>query len=305
MTTSGDLDLVRATRLLTRPRISIVTSHPDAEVVRLQGLLGDHVQVDGRCALERALGDLARARGELTPTTKTLDLIGHATPDGLLRLGDWVLDGESSTVTAFFRGIAELELLPRLGVHALRLLGCSTAVTTRARSTLKILSELLGLEVYGTIGPIYSLHYDESGFSHQWRFLLSAASEAQRRGEATDGGQQTPAPTRRALDIDALPLVALEEVNEWPRHVVGKDDARAVLELVDRAHGAQMPGLLAIPSHELALPSSRADHCHLAEVILDGQFLRVYPDGATRPGIVYPVSAPQRLLSLVTSLPTV
>ena len=78
-----------------------------------------------------------------------------------------------------------------------------------------------------------------------------------------------------------------------------------MLELVDRVQGAQMPGLLAIPSRELALPSSRADHCHLAEVILDGQFLRVYPDGATQPGIVYPVSAPQRLLSLVTSLPTV
>jgi hypothetical protein len=66
-----------------------------------------------------------------------------------------------------------------------------------------------------------------------------------------------------------------------------------------------MPGLLAIPCAELALPSHLATHCHLAEVILDGNFLRVYPDGDAQPGIVYPVFAAQRLLALLTSLPTV
>ena len=295
------IDVQRARRLLTRPRISIVTSHPDAEVSRLQALLGDHLQADGRSALEALLGQLVYAIGEPAPVPKTLDLIGHSTPDGLLRLGDWILDGERSTVTAFFRGIADIEVLPRIGVTALRLLGCSTAVSTRARNTMKILAELLGLEVYGTTSPIYSLHYDESGFSHQWRFLLSAASESPKSAEESPA----PLPSRRTLDIDSLPLVALGATREWQRHLVSRDVARDVLELVDRTAGAQMPGLLAIPSAELALPSHRADHCHLAEVILDGQFLRVYPDGDAQPGIVYPVLAPQRLLALLTSLPTV
>lgn len=295
------IDAVRARRLLTQPRISIITSHPDAEVSRLQALLGDHLQADGRSALESLLGQLVYSIDDATPAPKTLDLIGHATPDGLLRIGDWVLDGETTTVSAFFRGIADCEVLPRIGVTALRLLGCSTAVSTRARSTMKILSELLGLEVYGTTSPIYSLHYDEHGFAHQWRFLLSAASEALGASEEPPA----PVPSRRTLDIDSLPLVALGATREWQRHVVALDVAREVLELVDRTAGAQMPGLLAIPSAELALPAHRAGHCHVAEVILDGNFLRVYPDGDTQPGIVYPVLAPLRLLALLTSLPTV
>ena len=297
------LDLQHAQELLTSARISIITSPPDAEVSRLQALLGDHLQADGRIALERLLGQLVHARGDVAPAPKTLDLIGHATSDGLIRIGDWVLDGESPTVTSFFREIADLEVLPRIGVTALRLLGCSTAVTTRARATLKILAELLGLEVFGTTGPIFSAHYDAGGFNHQWRFLLSAASDAPATGEV--GEAPVPIATRRALDIDGLPLVVTGQLRAWPRHLVSREEARTVLELVDRTAGAQMPGLLAIPSHELALPSHRADHCHLAEVILDGQFLRVYPDGEAQPGIVYPVSAPQRLLALLTGLPTV
>ncbi len=304
------IDRERARRLLTRPRISIVTSHPDAEVSRLQALLGDHLQADGRSTLEVLLGQLVYACGEPTPTSKTLDLIGHATADGLLRIGDWVIDGESSTVTAFFRGIAELDVLPKIGVTALRVLGCCTAVTARARGTLKVLSELLGLEVYGTLGPIYSLHYDAAGFSHQWRFLLSAASEPHPayapQGElAPAEGRVAPLATRRSLDIDGLPIVPLGALRGWPRHLLGREDARAVLALVDRTQGAQMPGLLAIPSAELALPSHREGHCHVAELILDGQFVRVYPEGFDQPGIVYPVSASQSLLGLVSELPTI
>lgn len=289
-------------RLLARPRISIVTSHPDPEVARLRALLGDHLEVDGRWAFERVFGELIEARGELTPATKTLDLIGHSMPDGLLRLGNWVLDGDSPTVTAFFRGIADLEILPRLGVTALRVLGCSTAVTTRARATLKILSELLGLEVFGTVGPIYGLHYDADGFSHQWRFLLSAASESP-KPVVIDAPVQLA--TRRSLDVDALPIVPIASSGDRPRCLVHGEIAREILSVIDRSRGAQMPGLLAIPSHELALATHDAARCHIAEVILHGHFVRVYPDGASEPGIVYPVNDPRRLLGLARSLPTV
>lgn len=303
MNVSSDLQLAHLRQLLAKPRISIVTSHPDAEVTRLQALIGDHLEVDGRAALEAVLSHLARATSDTEVTPKTLDLIGHATSDGLLRMGDWVLDGENPTVTAFFRGLADLDLLPRLGVTALRVLGCSTATTTRARGTLKILAEILGMEVFGTTSPIYSLHYDTEGFGHQWRFLLSAASESPRTF-GTEGRTAPPAP--RAFDIDSLPLIPLAGgARTCPRHLVTREAARDVLALVDRYQGAQMPGLLAIPSHELALPAHRADHCHIAEVILDGHFVRVYPDGETQPGIVYPVSSPHRLLDLVSRLPTV
>lgn len=296
------IDRERARSLLTLPRISIITAHPDAEVSRLQAKLGDHLQITGRSTLERSLGQLVDAAGDLAPTPKTLDLIGHATPEGLLRIGDWVIDAESSTVTAFFRGIADVEVLPRIGVTALRMLGCNTAVSARARRTLATLAELLGLDVLGTTSPIYSLHYDTAGFGHAWRFLLASTLDA---GGVAPVERPAPIASRRALDIDALPMVALGVKGERPRHLLGRDLVRAVLELIDRTQGALMPGLLAIPSHELALPATRADHCHLAEVILDGQFVRVYPDGASEPGIVYPVSAPQRLRALIDDLPTI
>jgi len=295
------IDVVRARHLLRQSHISLLTSHTDAEASRLQALLVDHVPIDGRSTLEAVLGRLVHAVGPEAPAPKTLDLIGHSTPDGLLRLGDWVIDGESSKVTAFFRNIADLDVLPRIGVTALRLLGCSTAVGARARNTMQIVAGLLGLEVYGTTSPIYNLHYDEHGYGHAWRFLLAAASEGRRPLDDLPEPMRTP----RTLDIDSLPLVALDAPHHGRRLVVSLDVARELLALVDRTAGAQMAGLLAIPSAELALPAHQAGYSHVAEVILDGHFLRVYPDGPAQPGIVYPVLAPQHLNALLSRLSTI
>ena len=299
-------------RVLSRPRISLVTSHPDAEVARLTRLLADPIPVDGRASFERTLGELSRAADFLPMSDtvpRTLDLIGHATTDGLLRLGDFLIDGESPRVTAFFRGIADVDVLPRLGVTSVRILGCSTAVGARARRTLRSIADLLGLEVLGTLGPIYSLHYDADGFGEQWRFLLSRASEVPASPlilPSTDSAPSDHAATLallRILDIESLPRVALAPPGATPRrHIVTNDAARELLSLVDRTRGAQMPGLLAIPSHELALLAD-ATSCHVAEVILDANFLRVFPEGPTKPGIVYPVSDARHLLSLIDALP--
>lgn len=50
-----------------------------------------------------------------------------------------------------------------------------------------------------------------------------------------------------------------------------------------------MPGLLTTPVCELALPSAVPGAYHIAHVLLDGAFLRFYPDGPTAPGVVYPI----------------
>ena len=301
-------------RVLSRPRISLVTAHFDAEVARLTRQLVDVLPIDGRASFERTLGELSRVADHAPPSVgapRTLDLIGHATSDGLLRLGDWLIDGESPKVTAFFRGIADVELLPRLGVTSMRVLGCSTAVGARARRTLRTLAELLDLEVLGTLGPIYSLHYDAEGFGDQWRFLLSRASEVPASPvilAAPDAASTDDTATLallRILDIESLPRVPLGHPRgSPPRHVVTNTAARELLSLVDRTRGAQMPGLLAIPSHELALLADTMS-CHVAEVILDGHFLRVFPEGPAKPGIVYPVSDARHLLALITTLPSI
>jgi hypothetical protein len=232
------------------------------------------------------------------PAPKTLDLIGHATPDGLMQLGDWVLDGESPTVTAFFRGIAELEILPRLGVTALRLLGSGTAVTARGRATLRSLSKLLELEVFGTVGPIHAAHYDTGGFRDHAHSLLSAASECPKPAVMDVPAELV---SSRSLDIDALPLAPITR----RCCIVHADTAREILSLIDRTRGAQLPGLLALPSHELALivSSPGSGSCRIAQVILDGHFVRVYPGGEATPGVLYPAHEPGQLIALANELP--
>jgi hypothetical protein len=289
-------------RLLAQPRISIVTSHPDVEVGRLRAVLGEHVEIDGRSALEHLLGELLRAVGEPAPTAKTLDLIGHATPDGLLQIGDWTLDGENPTVTAFFRGIAELEILPRLGVTALRLLGPCTAVAERGRTALQSLAVLLELEVFGTVGPIHASHYDASGFREQSGSLLSAASAAAKPAVMDVSAELVSA---RSLDIEALPLVPMATRSARALRIVHEATARGLLSLIDRTRGAHVPGLLALPSQELALivGSQRPDLCRIAQVILGGHFVRVYPVGDSAAGLLYPVHDPGQLFALANELP--
>ena len=288
--------------LLAQPRLSLMTRYPDSEMVRLHEVLDHKVLVDGRVDVEECLSRLARCAGPRTP--KTLDLIGHSMPGAsLLQLGDWVLDASSATVTAFFRELADNEVLPRLGVHAVRLLGCKTAETAQARSTICVLSDILGLEVYGTMGIVFSAHYNRHGFSDDWRFLLIGSSDVRRMENRED--QRVPVSTdTRWLDVDALPAVALDTAQaHCPRRVASDRVARSILRLIKRDEGAQMPGLLALPTCEIAIPSGTTGLYHLAQVVLDGQFLRVYPDGTSRAGVLYPVAQPQALRSLVEQLP--
>lgn len=290
--------------LLAQSKLSIVTRHADSELAQIHDVLERRVLVDGRADLEEALGKMLSESGPQVRVPKTLDLIGHSTPDAaLLQLGDWVIDTNSATVTAFFRELAEYEVLSRLGVYAVRLLGCKTAESAHGRSTICTLSDILGVEVYGTTGLVFSAHYDKLGFRDEWKFLLIGSSDLRSSGREND----LAAPSGidlRCLDVDALPAVPLEDPKpRWPRRVASDRAARSILRLVRRDEGAQMPGLLALPNCEIALPSMQDGLYHLAQIVLDGQFVRVYPDGSKRSGVLYPVAQPQALRSLVEQLP--
>jgi hypothetical protein len=291
--------------ILGQPRLSVISRHADAELARIHHVIGEKALVDGRGELEELLGRLLAARN-LSPITTvvstTLDLIGHSTPgSSLLQLGDWVIDTTSPTVTAFFRELADNDVTTRLGIHAVRLLGCNTAGTEHGRSTICTLSDILGVPVYGSTNLLFSAHYDEHGFKDEWRFLL-ASSDDLRREDGVAALTVSGEPDARILDIDGLPLVPhAEHESSWPRHVVTTEAARAILDLVCRTEGALMPGLLAMPSCELALPSTVEGQCHVVQVILEGKFIRVHPDGATQPGIVYPVTDPRALRVLIES----
>jgi hypothetical protein len=288
---------------LAQSRLSVISRHADYELARIQNMIEYKVLVEGRGDLEELLSCLL---AEMTsdPIPKTLDLIGHSTPgQQLLMLGDWVIDAAKPTVTAFFRGLADQEVLPRLGVYAIRLLGCQTADTSHGRATICMLSDILGLEVHGTRALIYSAHYSPRGFRAECEHSLVCASDLRpqrRETELYDVAERYP----RSLDIDALPAAPLIMRNQpWPRRIASTAVAHDILRLVRRNAGAQMPGLLAAPSCEIALPAARPNWYHLAQVLLDGEFVRVYPDGDRQPGVVYPVEDPHALRRLVDELP--
>jgi hypothetical protein len=289
---------------LRSPRLSVVSAEPDPELARLAARITSSVRIEGRPALAQLFGELLRAAAHAPVIApKTLDLLGHATATtGLLRLGDWVIDSASPAVMAWFRELANHRVLARLGIHAVRLLACRTAGTPHGRATICALAELLGVEVYGTHHLLYDAHHDEHGFCDRWGFLLVAASELRRTTRAPEVVPDRE-PWPRRLDVDALPAVALgPRPARWPRRIATAAAARELVALIRRDAGAQMPGLRVAPSCELALPSVVPATYHLAEVLLDGGFLRFYPDGVSAPGVAYPVDEPGRLRRLVEQL---
>lgn len=126
---------------------------------------------DVRAVLERQLDH---------PTSPmTLDLMGHSTRDHhLLRMGDDRVDMLDPAVARFFRAVANDQLLSRLEVVTVRLLGCETAVTAGGQRTLRLLAHTLGLPVYGSIRPLLKSHYDQLGFNPAFAHVLVEGSSA-------------------------------------------------------------------------------------------------------------------------------
>ncbi|HEU0035668.1 MAG TPA: hypothetical protein VFQ53_33885 [Kofleriaceae bacterium] len=245
------------------------------------------VFVDGRWELERALGALL-GLGEDATRPRTLDLIGHASSQGLLELGSFVIDASRSRATAFFRELADQEVLPRLGVTALRLLGCQTAQSALARATLRVLADILHVEVYGTTTMIEADHYDRDGFRDDHAHLLLGTRTI---ADATCAPLPVlvGVPSIRMLDLDAVPASPLSNhAPSWPRYVVTSSVAQELLGVIDRERGALMPNVKTEPMYELALPSTKRGWFHRMEVMLHGRFVRVFFDDRS-PGVLFPV----------------
>ncbi|MDQ3367511.1 MAG: hypothetical protein M3680_18985 [Myxococcota bacterium] len=291
--------------LPSHPHLSVITRQADFELARIHDKIEHKVLVDGRTDLEELFGRLLDAVIPDAPIKPcTLDLIGHSTAGkSLLQLGDWVIDRTSATVTAFFRELADQDVLGRLGIHAVRLLGCQTADTTAGRDTMTALANILGVEVYGSTELLYSAHYDAGGFREECSHVLICASDLRQPAESR-GVAVTRTAYPRTLDIDALPTSALcGPLVECPRRVASFEVVREILRLIRRTEGAHMPGLLATPSCEVVMPGAQPGAYHRLQVLLAGEFVRVYPDGDHQPGVLYPVDDARALVRLVDALP--
>ena len=287
--------------LLAQSHLSVITREPDRELGEIQSVLRHKVLVDGRAELEAELGRLLAL--DIAPTPKTLDLIGHTTSDrSLLVLGDWVIDATSPTVTSFFRGLADQNVLDRLGIQAVRLLGCMTADSAHGRWTICRLADVLGVEVFGTTGLMFASHYTPGGLDPARRYML-ASSSALRSTVVDPRPLDRGTRATRELDVDALPAQALPTRRAWPIRLADRDDARSILRLIRRRDGSELPGLVAAPACEVAFPSATAGAYHVVQILLDGELVRVYPNGAQGTPLVYPVDDPHELKRVLAQLP--
>lgn len=284
--------------LLSLPSLVVVSGEPDFELQHIARTVRHSVTVGGRRGFERLLDRLVTGAGHAVGA-RTLDLVGHTRSASLLVLGDWVLDGADPATQAWFHELAAGGVLPRLGIRALRLLGCNTAATPRGRATMCELAGALGVEVVGSTQLLHAGHYDAGGFRECWSFLLVATSTLRSR-EARAASPRHPHP--RVLDLAALPVVGLGAfAPRSPRRLVDAEAAREILRLVRRREGARLPG--ATPACELALPSAEPHAYHIADVLLDGEFLQFYPDGMAATGVAFPVEDARALRRVVAALP--
>ena len=264
----------------------------DPECAHLRAAIPDAVPIANRCELEHRLSRMLDAGSPAMP--RTLDLVGHTTADKLLSIGGWAIDSHDRTVLAFFRELADQDVLPRLGIRAIRLLGSLTGATSRGVAALRALADVLGIEVYGTTELIYARHFDRSGFT--------AVSPLVKSGD--DPTSSPPLPpafgARRELVIDALPAAPVEPGEAVA--VASRAHAHALLEHIVRRGGTMMPGLLAHPYCRLALPSATPHAFHRLDVLLGGDYARTYPDGPNAPGVVFPVRDRHAALEIVDEL---
>lgn len=282
--------------------LSIVSAAHDPELQRIRDTIEHPAIVGNRVELEVLLGRLLAAKPS-NPRPRTLDLIGHATSGGMLALGSFVIDASNAVVASFFRELADHDVLPRLGIHGVRLLGSLTAGTAAGLATLCALSDVLGVEVFGTRNLMFGSHFDRDGFVAERGYLLSRASDVRR-----DPPSRQPLlagdPSARVLDVDSLPVMSAGLLGDptSSRRWATRDEAHALLGLVSRNSGRTMPGLLAQPCFEVTLPAATDGAYHIVQVLLEGSFVRV--DHGAVGTVCYPVTAPRELLELIQNLPT-
>lgn len=102
-----------------------------------------------------------------------LDLIGHSrSRDYILKLGEFVLT--SRIVAEQFKMISEAGFLEKLQIKSIRLLGCRTACSPRARRVVETILEYFpDKQVYATRGDLFAVHYDAFGLRAEAEPLLA------------------------------------------------------------------------------------------------------------------------------------
>jgi hypothetical protein len=152
---------------------------PDAEYVyRGRAALRAEAHRAGSLAELRAVLESLPGQAASLGCIRSLDLLGHSTSGHhLLRLGSTPIDMLDPVVARFFRARATADLMSWLGIGAVRLLGCQTAVTDAGQRTIRLLSHALRMPVYGTLVPLLGSHWQADEFNPAFTRLLVEASQ--------------------------------------------------------------------------------------------------------------------------------
>jgi hypothetical protein len=107
-----------------------------------------------------------------------VDLVGHSTRDHLLlRLGSTTIDALDLGVLRFFEAVACSGILQDINATCLRLIGCETAMSPSGQRTMRLLTCVLRMPVYGTRKRISRTHHNELGFDPVFRHVLVEARQ--------------------------------------------------------------------------------------------------------------------------------
>jgi hypothetical protein len=111
-------------------------------------------------------------------TAVAVDLVGHSTRDHqLLRLGSTAIDALDRGVLRFFEDVAASGILRDVHAACLRLLGCETAMSPSGLRTMRVLTSVLGIPVYGTRKRISRRHHTALGFDPVFQHVLVEAPD--------------------------------------------------------------------------------------------------------------------------------
>jgi|GEM_PF-3263813 len=222
-----------------------------------------------RVGLADRLAELALV---LPRQPRTLDLVGLTSRNKLLSFHGRPLDTSVARVRAFYRELTEQGILAQLGITAMRLVGCCSAVGEPALRTISTLSEIVGLEVTGTQDLVSIEDFEPTGFT------TTSTRDWSEKGVL--------------LDLDALRPEPLTTRARPVSQAAGRD----VLAHVRRNAGVALPFLLAVPHAELALPSVTAGLYYRLEILLDYELVRADLRGSS---VVFPVDDPRALRTLL------
>lgn len=280
-------------------RLNISHSNPDSILTKaLDAIMPPHdeFRVEGDMGTDGVEGVI---KGVLRQGSNAdfvmLDLIAHASSDGILQLGAWaVSSGQQLAIS--------LRKLPALKLCGIRLLGCNTAATDAGRDAMRFLAGQFRTCVWGATGPIGAKHFTSDGFIDST--ILTCDEDLPPPSPTPPEPSSFAAIALRrqrwllrftslndlTLDraIGSLRLETLAEASgdrilaradlRWPVTEVDAADFRMLFDCVDPSL-ASAPGLLALPDCEIVtqVPMLGVPRFQRVTILLGGAFLRMYP----------------------------